>query len=425
MELALYHPAYGYYMRTGIDDSAQRIGWDGDFYTSSDVHTVFGRLLGRQLEQIDQILGHPTPFTIMEMGPGKGTLAHDILQAVSTHPSWLARFRYVLIERSPAMRAAQQQTLAFWSSQPGLVSWTDSLEAVSTESVGAFLSNELVDAFPVHRIRIIDGAAHELTVTFRDGRFVEQTIPLVNPALRAYLQRLSDLGITLTEGQTADINLQALTWMKQVAQALAKGVVLTIDYGHTAQDLFGPERRNGTLLGYCNQMLSEDPYHAVGLQDLTAHVDFSALAAAGEEAGLAVTGFTNQMSLLMSLGIEQELDRWEPGSREFQAIIQLLRPEGMGRTFKILIQHKGIPEPTLDGLRFRPFFGSALTPTQARGTRRPFDPAQPATSSPRPELGTKAVESSGKPVEPEAMEEPSPPVHRLSPIAHCPSSDMP
>lgn len=364
MELALYHPTYGYYMRTGADDSAQHIGWDGDFYTNSDVHAVFGRLLGRQLQQIDHVLDHPTPFTVVEMGPGKGTLARDILHAISANPSLLARFRYVLIEHSPAMRAAQQRALDFWSKQPGLVSWVDSLDALPSESVvGTFLSNELVDAFPVHRIRIVDDVAHELTVTFREGRFVEQLTLLVNPAVQAYLRRLSDLGITLIEGQTADINLYALAWMAQVARVMAKGVVLTIDYGHTAQDLFGPERRNGTLLGYRRQMLSEDPYEAVGFQDLTAHIDFSALAAAGEEAGLAVTGFTNQLSFLMSLGVEQELERWEPGSREFQAIVHLLRPEGMGRTFKILIQHKGIPAPKLDGLRFKPFFGSALAGT--------------------------------------------------------------
>lgn len=383
MELALYHPTYGYYMRAGADDSAQHIGWDGDFYTNSDVHAVFGRLLGRQLQQIDHVLDHPTPFTVVEMGPGKGTLARDILQSLSAAPSLLSRIRYVLVERSPAMRAAQQRTLASWAERPGLVSWMESIEALPVDSlIGVFLSNELVDAFPVHRVRIINGAPHELTVGFREGRFVEEASPLSNLALRVYLQRLSDLGITLTEGQTADINIQSLTWMKQVAHALAKGIVLTIDYGHTARDLFGPERRNGTLLGYRNQLLSEDPYQSVGLQDLTAHIDFTALATVGEEAGLAVTGFTNQLSFLMSLGVEQELERWEPGSREFQAIVHLLRPEGMGRTFKILVQHKGIPAPKLDGLRFKPFFGSALTPTQASGTRR--EAGGRATSNPSP-----------------------------------------
>lgn len=153
--------------------------------------------------------------------------------------------------------------------------------------------------------------------------------------------------------------------MKEVARVMGRGVVLTIDYGHTAPDLYGPDRARGTLLCYWKQLTSEDPYTRVGLQDMTAHVDFTALATVGDEAGLRVTGFTNQMSFLMSLGVERMLEPLEPGSKEFQEIVQLLRPDGMGRTFKILIQHKGMPEPQLDGLRYKPFFGSALGITAA------------------------------------------------------------
>lgn len=139
--------------------------------------------------------------------------------------------------------------------------------------------------------------------------------------------------------------------------------MITIDYGHTAQDLYGPGRKQGTLLCYYHQTASEDPYSRVGEQDMTAHVDFTSLATVGEENGLSTTGFTNQMSFLMGLGVEQMLEAMQPESREFFAAIQLLRPEGMGRTFKVLIQHKGIAKPTLDGLTFQPFFGEALTTT--------------------------------------------------------------
>jgi SAM-dependent MidA family methyltransferase len=152
--------------------------------------------------------------------------------------------------------------------------------------------------------------------------------------------------------------------MMQVARALKRGIVITIDYGHTAQDLYGPDRRRGTLLCYHHQMAAETPYERVGLQDMTAHVDFTSLATAGEQAGLHVTGFTNQMSFLMGLGVERLIESLEPGSAEFQSVVQLLRPEGMGRTFKILIQHKGMAEPALDGLKFKPFFGSVLASSQ-------------------------------------------------------------
>ena len=225
---------------------------------------------------------------------------------------------------------------------------------------GVVLSNELVDAFPVHRIRMAQGEPREVYVDEADGRFVERLGPLSTPDLSAYLHRLAAMNITLPEGYTTEINLEAMAWMREVARVLGRGMALTIDYGHTAQDRYGPERSRGTLICYWKQLTSEDPLTRVGQQDMTAHVDFTTLVAVGEEAGLHLTGFTNQMSFLMSLGVEQALERLEPGSKEFQEIVQLMRPDGMGRTFKILVQHKGLPEPALDGLRFKPFFGAAL-----------------------------------------------------------------
>ncbi|MFM8551001.1 MAG: SAM-dependent methyltransferase, partial [Nitrospiraceae bacterium] len=222
------------------------------------------------------------------------------------------------------------------------------------------LPHQLRDAIPLHSIFIEPGRPKEHVVGWEGDRFVELTQPLANQDLQRYLQRLSSIDVTLPEGYRTEINLAAVAWMKEVARVLGRGLVLTIDYGHTAQDLYGADRRKGTLLCYFHQMASDDPYRRVGLQDMTAHVDFTSLATAGEEAGLATTGFTNQMSFLMGLGVEQMLEALEPGSRDFQAIVHLLRPEGMGRTFKILAQHKGVTLPELDGLRFKPFFGSAL-----------------------------------------------------------------
>jgi len=371
MELALYDSEFGYYMRQ--DQPAEgsnpggmeaRIGWSGDFYTSSDVHPVLAQSLARQMRQLDDLLGRPDPFTLVEMGPGKGLLARDFLaDCAAQGDSFWRRLRYVLIERSPAMRAAQRANLAY-PLTPALsnrVSWLDGLDELETEAVtGAVLSNELLDAFPVHRVRVDDGRPREIVVDFQGGRFVERLEDPATPALSRHLELLGSLGITLTKGCTAEINLQALEWMKGVARILGRGLVVTIDYGHTARDLYGPDRPRGTLLCYHDQRLSEDPYTRVGLQDMTAHVDFTSLATVGEEAGLRVTGFTNQMSFLMGLGVDRLVEELEPGTAEFQGVIHLLRPDGMGRTFKILVQHKGMNTPVLDGLRFRPFFGSAL-----------------------------------------------------------------
>jgi len=219
-------------------------------------------------------------------------------------------------------------------------------------------SNELPDALPVHRIQMVGNDVQEVFVDYTGGQFLECLKPLSNPAIQDYLGRLH---LELPDGYRTEINLQAPVWMKQVAESLGRGVVITIDYGHSAQDFYGPDRFKGTFLCYYSQMASEDPYIRIGLQDMTAHVDFTSLAMVAEAAGLSLTGFTNQMSFLMGLGVEEMIEQLEPESREFRAALHLLKPEGMGRTFKILVQHKGIQQPVLDGLAFKPFFGSALS----------------------------------------------------------------
>ncbi len=374
MELALYHPRFGYYMRAAEPQAGigsdhigpnrigpNRIGWSGDYYTGFDVHPLLARALARQIGQIDEQLGWPDPFTVVEMGPGKGLLAREVLTACdSDNPSLAARLRYLMVERSPAMVAAQRDNLAPWLQTPR-VSWLNGLADLQDGAVtGMMLSNELVDAFPVHRIRMVGGKPQELYVAAAGGRFVEQTGPLSTPALADYLRRLAAMEIGLPDGYTTEINLQAIAWMREVARVLGRGVAITIDYGHTARDLYGPDRTRGTLLCYARHQAFEDPYVRVGMQDMTAHVNFTALATAGGEGGLRVTGFTNQTSFLMGLGAEQLLASLDPESPELQSAIHLLRPDGMGRTFKILAQHKGMPEPRLDGLKFKPFFESVL-----------------------------------------------------------------
>jgi SAM-dependent MidA family methyltransferase len=381
MELALYHPQFGYYMRPP-DSGTERIGWSGDFYTNSDVHAILGEAVARQVQQIDALLGHPDLFTMVEMGAGKGLFARDVLTALERQPeSFRRRFRYVLIERSPAMREFQRATLAPWLGTSGTVTWLEGLTSLPTGSlVGVFFSNELPDAFPVHRIQTTAGRIDEIFVEYRDGRFMECLRPPSTPVLGDYLRRLD---VHLPDGSRTEINLQAVHWMQQVAAVLDRGVVLTIDYGHTAQDLYGPERTQGTLLCYFSQMTSDDPYTRVGLQDMTAHVDFSTLASVGEEQGLHLTGFTNQMSFLMGLGLDEMLAGLDPEGADFRAALHLLKPEGMGRTFKVLIQHKGIERPELDGLRFKPFFGSVLAPDRGRGERHEaIDQHLPSSRSP-------------------------------------------
>ena len=364
MEMALYDPSFGYYMRKG--SGTGQIGWEGDYYTSSDLHPAFGRMLARQLRQIDDLLGHPDPFSVVEMGPGKGLLARDVLSACTEFPDSLAkRLSYVLVERSPAMKALQRSALDPWLTTQHDLSWVESTHSLETGSlVGVLLSNELVDAFPVHRVRVDQGELREIYVDVEDGDFCERLKPLSTPDLAHYFEKLD---VTLIEGQTAEVNLEAVAWIRELSRVLRQGLVITIDYGHTAPDLYSPDRRRGTLLCYHNHKACEDPYSRIGLQDMTAHVDFTTLALAGEKAGLHLTGFTNHVSFLTGLGIEETLEQLDPDSPEFQSVVGLLDPRGMGQTFKILIQHKDIEWPELDGLKFKPFFGSALgVPLPAR-----------------------------------------------------------
>ncbi len=365
MELALYHPQYGYYMRQPNGADHERIGWSGDFYTSADVHPILGRAIAAQARQMDEILGFPTPFTIVEMGAGKGLFARDCLTAIyAEQDDFASRVRYVLIERSPAMRELQRQNLAPWLNKPGLVTWVEGLDGLAPQSViGLFFSNELIDAFPVHRVQVKTGRTEELYVDYREGHFVDCLRPLSSAALIHYLQHLN---ATWPEGYRTEVNLLAMDWMEQVARRMDRGFVMTIDYGHTAQDLYRPERRDGTFLCYFQQQTNEDPFLRVGEQDMTAHVDFSSLASVGEAQGLHVTGFTNQMSFLMGLGVEEMIGTLELESPEFRAAIHLLKPDGMGSTFKVLVQHKGVSCPELDGLKFKPFFGTALARTESK-----------------------------------------------------------
>ncbi len=369
MELALYHPRFGYYTRerddgkNGTEQIGERIGWAGDYYTSSDVHPILGRALARQAKQIDDLLGEPAPFTVVEVGPGKGLLARQMIEACAAEfPSLFRRLRYVLIDRSPAMRSEQRRTLAHLPER--MLVWMNGLEDIPPNSlIGLVLSNELLDAFPVHRLRVSEGRVYELHVDYRQGEFVECLRPLSCDALAAHLRRLNP---NWPDGYQTEINLEALRWIKQVARRLQQGFVLTIDYGHTAQDFYSPARRNGTFLCYFRHSINETPFLRVGFQDMTAHVDFSSLAEAGKAEGLGVTGFTNQLSFLAGLGVEAMIAELEPESPEFRAALHLLKPHGMGGIFKVLIQQKGVGHVRLDGLTYRPFWETALTGGETR-----------------------------------------------------------
>jgi SAM-dependent MidA family methyltransferase len=213
----------------------------------------------------------------------------------------------------------------------------------------------LIDAFPVHQVIFDHGNLKEVYVTQHQGQLGEQWGELSDPKILSYFE---PMGITLEEGQRAEVNMRALEWMEKVGRSLNKGFVLTIDYGDLAEELYAPQRKNGTLLCYFRHRTSENPFERLGEQDITSHVNFTGLIRKGEEVGLCFTGLVPQYRFLIGLGILQEMESLGSEMSEMDALTlrlslkHLIEPEaGMGEIFKVLIQHKGIDDPQLDGLR--------------------------------------------------------------------------
>lgn len=344
MELALYHREHGYYSATG-----PRIGPGGDYYTSADVSPLFGAAIGRQLHEMWGTLGRPDPFTVLEYGAGKGTLAADILGwAGAARPDFYVATRYLVRELSPGMRAYQREALRRLP-----VRWVEPGDLRPGSLAGCVLSNEVADALPFHRVRVTDGELRELWVAAAGERLVERGGEPSTPALRAALD--AD-GVALAEGQTAEINLRAPAWIAEQIALLDRGYALTIDYGDVAPGLYGRRRPNGTLACYYRHARNAEPFERVGRQDITAHVNFTALSRAVRAAGGQVAGYTTQGFFLASLGLGEALVARQAGGadtraweRERAAVEQLIRPDGLGG-FRVLIARKGTEPRPLRGL---------------------------------------------------------------------------
>ena len=357
MGLCLYHPRHGYYISDRI-----RIGKQGDFFTSSSVHFLFGRLIARQVAQLWRLLGEGD-FVLVEQGAGEGYLCQDLLDALEIEePELYRRLDYRIIEVSADHRRRQQQRLIHHQ-ELGRVRWCtfDELEPFR----GCFLSNELVDAFPVHLVEKQDGRLQEVMVTLRDGEFMEDLAPLSDPRLAEYFE-IS--GQPLVEGNRAEINLASWDWLEQVGRKLERGAVLTVDYGYPAVELLAPWRRNGTLLCYHRHQSNDDPYRHIGCQDITAHVNFTLLEEIGRREGLERLYFGEQYRFLMGLGFVEELMRLQAEEQDPQraqalrmTLKNLILPDGgMGESFKVLVQGKGMGTPEL--LCARPISRIGLPP---------------------------------------------------------------
>jgi SAM-dependent MidA family methyltransferase len=359
MRECLYHPRLGYYSRP----EAQRFA---DFYTSVDVHPIFGRLLARQLAEMWQALGRPGEFWAVEGGAGTGRLAAQVLDFVARElPMFYKAMRYVAVEQSAARRGAAAAAL-----EPHLSRGCATLAAGFPHEipVGCVLSNELLDALPVHRVVVEGGVLREVYVGLRAGRresgtpsddslrgeLEEQLGPPTVPEIEEYF---GEQGITLREAQQAEVGLDACRWILDTGRRLGRGFVLTVDYGHEAAELYNERHMRGTLLAYSEHRVNEGYLQTPGERDLTAHVNFTALDVWGRRAGLVRSGCVSQMAFLLALGRENEFaDLYPAGASEVERVRArlllktLIHPEGMGETFQVCIHHKGMEAPRLTGL---------------------------------------------------------------------------
>ena len=330
MDLALNHPEHGYYAR-----GPERLGRAGDFFTAADVGPAFGRCLARQLVEMDALLGSPARFRYVEHGAGRGHLARDVLDALAANaPDLAARCDAVLVDKSPGMREAAKLRV------PGARVEADTL-AIAGGS-GCVVAVELLDALPVHRLRRRGSALREVMVAVEGDQLIEVEGEPGDAALR-WADRYGAPAEDGDEGEACPAMEPALA---ALSASIDRGFILIVDYGHESRRLFGPAHRRGTLLAYHRHRANEEYLLRVGEQDLTAHVNLTALRSTAESLKLHTRGITTQSRFLVAHGILEGLDSEEPDAltatkRRLQAK-QLIHPHGMGETFKVAVFAKAM-----------------------------------------------------------------------------------
>jgi SAM-dependent MidA family methyltransferase len=358
MELCLYHPELGYYSR-----NAQQFGKSGDFYTASDVHAVFGRLLTRQFEEMWRALGSPEQIELLELGPGRGLLAQDVLDwSERKFPDFFHASRYVLVESSPALRERIEATLGrHLDSGKAELGAPHALSETPTHNIPTIVfANEFFDALPVE----ILSTRGSLRIDARDGRFTE-TWAQPSPEELEFLDRYS---VHPEPDERIEAPLAAQRSMEQIAADVQSGFILAIDYGYTREEQLAGRHR-GTLKAIRQHSISANPYEAPGEQDITADVNFTALAAAAEKHGIQTQKLITQSQFLMGIGeANQFADAFEdcrlPQERAKVALQlkHLVTPAGMGESFQVLIASKGVAQESVKSLSGVRFGRDALVP---------------------------------------------------------------
>jgi len=333
MQLALYAPGLGYYSA-----GSRKLGGEGDFITAPEIAPLFSRTLARA---VAPVLARLPEARILEAGAGSGVMAADLLAELEA--SGIGPVRYSILEVSADLRARQRATLQ--QRNPAALERVEWLNAWPEEFTGVVLANELLDAMPVHRV-IRDGNGwRECCVGSEPDRFVWRSGELTVPELQARLDAI-EAGGALPDGYVTEINLAAEDWIRTLAGHLAQGLVLLIDYGFPRREYYHPERRQGTLMCHYRHRAHDDPFYLVGLQDITAHVDFTAMADSALAAGLKVAGYTTQAHFLLGSGLtglaaETDADA-ETQLGLANQVRRLTLPQEMGELFKVMALTKNL-----------------------------------------------------------------------------------
>ncbi len=339
MELALYAPGWGYYVA-----GARKFGPGGDFVTAPAISPLFGLCLARQCREVLVALGGGD---ILELGAGTGDLAADILDGLKLEASLPGR--YLILEPGPELRERQRDLLEVRHPDLlGLIGWLDDLPSGFS---GVLIANEVMDALPVHRFQVCeDHAVAEILVKPWGAGWEEVGAEAISPGLSEAVHALWAQGLAQEPGYASEINLRLGPWMQALAASMTRGLIVLIDYGYDRADYYRPERGMGTLMCHYRHQAHGNPYVHLGLQDITAHVDFSAAASGGRMAGLEVAGFTTQAHFLIALGLDDLLAErlggdqgtadgdlnWLLGAK------QLVMPTAMGERFRVLGLAKNI-----------------------------------------------------------------------------------
>lgn len=318
MELALYEPGLGYYA-----SGARKLGAGGDFVTAPELSPLFGRTLARQISALLE-----PGDAVLEFGAGSGALAETLLGELSCP--------YFVLETSPELRERQQRRLG------ERVRW---LERLPERFRGVMLANEVVDAMPVHALAWTRDGVLERGVCANEGQLAWSDRPAQGSVLIAAKE--IDMEIPPSGRYESELALVARAWMRSLGRFLERGAILVIDYGFPAREYFHPQRSMGTLACHYRHHVHDDPFYLPGLQDVTAHVDFSALARAAADAGLDVLGYANQAQFLVNCGITDLLAGENPADAKrylpaAAAAQKLLSPSEMGELFKVLAVGRGI-----------------------------------------------------------------------------------